>query len=134
MTAEQTPKPTRKQLREFGFLIGLAFPILIGWLFPYLRGHAFLGWTIWIAIPALVLAIAFPQGLASVYRVWMAIGHGLGWINSHIILGIIFYFVLLPIATLARAFGHDPLHRTRHNGPSYREGRNHHKINLKQFF
>ena len=30
---------SKKQLREFGLLIGFGFPILIGWLLPALFGH-----------------------------------------------------------------------------------------------
>ena len=32
---------TKKQLREFGLLIGFGFPILIGWLLPSIFGHEF---------------------------------------------------------------------------------------------
>ena len=34
-------------------------------------------------------------------------GHGLGWINSHLILGLIYLVVLQPIAIAMRLLGHD---------------------------
>ena len=40
----------KKQLREFGFLIGFGLPISIGWIIPSLGGHGFRGWTLWVAI------------------------------------------------------------------------------------
>jgi hypothetical protein len=113
--------PSRRQLREFGLLIGLVFPILLGWLLPALHGHPFRLWTLWIGAPALVLCLAWPRALAWPYRGWMALGHALGWINSHLILGLVFLLVLQPIAAVMRALGHDPLRRRRTTDASYRE-------------
>ena len=38
----------QKTLREFGLLIGVVIPILIGWLLPSLGSHPFRLWTIGI--------------------------------------------------------------------------------------
>lgn len=120
--ASSSPSTTSpRQLREFGLLIGIVFPVVLGWLLPALHGHPFRGWTLWIGGPALVLGLAWPRALAWPYRAWMALGHGLGWINSHLILGLVFLLVLQPIAALMRALGHDPLRRRRTTGDSYRE-------------
>ncbi len=113
--------PSRRQLREFGLLIGVVFPLLLGWLLPALHGHAFRGWTLWIGLPALVLGLAWPRALAWPYRGWMALGHALGWVNSHLILGLVYLLVLQPIAAVMRILGHDPLRRRRHAQASYRE-------------
>lgn len=40
---------------------------------------------------------------------WEKIGHTLGWINSRILLTVVFYVVLLPFALLFRLFNRDPL-------------------------
>ena len=78
---------SKKKLREFGFLIGFGFPLLIGWILPFIIGHSFRNWTLWIGIPALIFAIARPISLFYAYKIWMKLGHILGWINSRIILG-----------------------------------------------
>lgn len=117
-----TNTPSQKQLREFGYLIGFAFPFLIGWLIPALSGHQFRAWTLLIGIPALILGILAPRLLRQPYRLWMALGHALGWVNSHVILGLVFVLVLQPIAYAMRLFGYDPLRRKKHQGlRSYRE-------------
>ena len=95
----------KKQLREFGFLIGFGLPILIGWIIPAVGGHAFRVWTIWIGIPSLIIGIIHPSLLFYPYKGWMKLGHILGWINSRIILGLVFLIVLQPIALIMRAFG-----------------------------
>lgn len=120
-----TDTPTKKQLKEFGYLIGFGLPILIGWLIPSLTGDGFRAWTLWIGIPALILGLVAPALLKQPFRAWMALGHALGWVNSHIILGLVFIVVLQPIAYVMRLFGHDPLRRQKDNGgKSYREERN----------
>jgi hypothetical protein len=113
--------PSQRQLRDFGLLLGFVFPILLGWLLPALHGHPFRGWTLWIGIPALVLGLGWPRALAWPYRGWMALGHALGWVNSHLILGLVYLLVLQPIAAVMRILGHDPLRRRRSPRESYRE-------------
>lgn len=119
-----TNSPTNKQLKEFGYLIGLGFPILIGWLLPTLVGHGFRTWTLWVGIPGLILGLIAPHLLRKPYKAWMTVGHALGWINSQVILGLVYIIILQPIAFIVRLFGHDPLRRKKHrNIPSYREER-----------
>ena len=104
---------SKKQLREFGILIGFGFPILIGWLIPLLFGHEFREWTLWIGIPGLIIGLAIPRLLHYPYKIWMELGYALGWVNSHIILGLVFILVLQPISYIMRLTGYDPLRRRR---------------------
>ena len=106
---------SEKILREFGLIIGFLFPILIGWILPSLGGHPFRLWTLWIGIPSLILAILRPGILLYPYRFWMKLGLILGWINSRIVLMLVFLIVLQPIAFIMRLLGHDPL-RTKKSG------------------
>ena len=124
----------KKQLREFGLLIGFGFPILIGWIIPQLVGHGFRAWTLLVGIPALILGIAAPHLLYYPYKGWMALGHALGWVNSHIILGLVFIFVLQPIAYVMRLTGYDPLRRRRKGEKTYRENRQDHHTDLTRIF
>ena len=125
---------SKKQLREFGLLIGFGFPILIGWLLPAIFGHEFRAWTLWIGIPGLILGLMAPRLLQYPYRVWMALGHALGWLNSHIILGLVFIVVLQPIAYVMRLTGYDPLKRRRKGETTYREYRQDHQTDLTRIF
>ena len=87
--------PTNKQLREFGILIGILFPLFIGWLIPLFHGHSFKTWTILISLPSVLIGTLSPKTLLYPYKGWMKIGNFLGFINSHIILGLVFIFVLI---------------------------------------
>ncbi|ABM72914.1 conserved hypothetical protein [Prochlorococcus marinus str. MIT 9515] len=125
---------SKKQLREFGFLIGFGLPILIGWLLPVLAGHGFRLWTVWIGFPAFIIGMASPRLLYYPYKIWIALGHALGWVNSKIILGLIFIVILLPIAFIMRITGYDSLRTRRKGEKTYRENRQDHQTDLKRIF
>ena len=125
---------SKKQLREFGLLIGFGFPILIGWLIPLLFGHQFRIWTLWIGVSGLLIGLTAPRLLYYPYTGWMALGKVLGWINSHIILGLVFILVLQPIAYIMRLKGYDPLRSKKKGENTYRENRKDHNIDLNRIF
>ena len=124
----------KKTLREFGFLIGFIFPFLIGWILPLIGGHSFRTWTLFISVPSIILAFTKPLLLLYPYRAWIKLGHILGWVNSRIILGLVFFIVLQPIALIMRILGHDPLRTKKFSQKSYREIKTNHKVNLKKIF
>jgi len=103
-------------------------------MLPALFGHEFRAWTLWIGIPGLILGLVAPRLLHYPYKVWMALGHALGWVNSHIILGLVFILVLQPIAYIMRLTGYDPLKRRRKEEKTYRENRQKHQTDLTRIF
>ena len=127
---------SKKQLREFGFLIGLGIPLIIGWIIPAAGGHMFRIWTLSIGIPILVLGVLKPLLLHYPYIVWMKLGNALGWLNSRIILGLVFLVVLQPIAFIMRLFGYDPLRQSKleRKKDSFREIKKTYKNDLTRIF
>ena len=96
-----------KQERQFGILFAAVFTIVAFW--P--------SWQLWTpnlywlggAGAWLALALLYPKALAPLYKVWMAFGHALGWLNARVILGIVFFFLVTPIGLVMRLFGKDSL-------------------------
>ena len=125
---------SKKELREFGFLLGIVFPLLIGWIIPLITGHGFRLWTLWVGIPGLIFGLIAPYILLYPFKVWIIIGNILGWVNSHIILGIVFMVILQPIALLLRIRGYDPLRKLRKGKNTYRENRQHQQNDLTRIF
>ena len=64
----------------------------------------------------------------------MFIGEVLGYINSRLILGIIFFTILQPIAFFMRILNKDPLKKIVPNQMTYREIKKVNKIDLKRIF
>ena len=125
---------SQKQLRQFGFLIGIGFPVIIGWIVPAISGHLFRFWSLWIGVPLFILGILRPRLLFYPYQAWMKIGLVLGWINSHIVLGLVFLLVLQPISLIMKLFGYDPLKKKKKNLLTFREIKENHKVNLTKIF
>ena len=108
-------------LRDFGLLTGCITAGLFGLLLPWLLELKFPVWPWLIAIVLWCCALVYPRSLSPVYRGWMAIGNVLGWINTRIILGLVFYIVIMPTGLVMRLFGKDPMARKiSHEEKSYR--------------
>ena len=101
---------TNKQLRSFGFTVGGIFA-LIGFWPLVARGEDPRWWAIVVAVCLLVPAVVFAKSLFWPYKGWIAVGHVLGWINTRIILGVVFYVIVTPVGVLRRWLGKDPMGR-----------------------
>jgi len=102
----------KKTLRNFGLITGAIISVLFGLLLPWIFNHDLPLWP-WIITGILWgLAILSPLTLMPVYRTWMRVGYGLGWINSRIILGIMFYVIFLPSGIVMKLFAKDPMTRS----------------------
>jgi Saxitoxin biosynthesis operon protein SxtJ len=99
---------TKNQLRSFGLTVGGIFAGIGVW--PLLIHSAEPRWWSLIIAGALLLPAAiYPHSLVWPYKGWMALGHVMGWINTRIILGIVFYLVVTPIGIFRRWLGKDPM-------------------------
>ncbi len=107
----EIPKPDKRGLRNFGLMMGGVVACLFGLLFPWLASRRFPSWPWIIAAVLWLWAFLVPQTLEIVYRNWMRIGIALGWINTRILLGIFFYFIVMPIGLVMRLSGRDPMAR-----------------------
>jgi Saxitoxin biosynthesis operon protein SxtJ len=99
-----------KQLRSFGLTVGGIFAVIGFWPL-FLRGEDVRWWAVILAGLLMVPALVFPRSLSWIYKWWMALGHIMGWINTRIILGVVFYLVVTPIGRIRRLFGKDPMGR-----------------------
>ena len=103
----------RRQLVTFGVTMAIAFAVVAA-LRTWRRGFD----TIAVAagiIAALFALVAFiaPPMLAPVHRIWMRFAGALGWINTRILLILIFYLVVTPLGLLMRLFRRPPLDMAR---------------------
>ena len=99
------------EMRKFGFTMGAVIVTLFGLLLPWLLEHDYPLWP-WITAGVFWLAAAAaPASLVPVHSAWLRIGHALGWINTRIILGLMFYTVFLFVAVLMKLLGKDPMSR-----------------------
>ncbi len=123
MDARPGHQAATKELRTFGLLVGTIFGIIGVWPL-LLRGEVPRWWAVTIAALLLGIGVVFPRALGPVHRLWMKVGHVLGWVNTRIILGVIFYGLFTPMGLIRRALGKDSVRRAFEQGAeTYRERR-----------
>ncbi|HZN04217.1 MAG TPA: SxtJ family membrane protein [Candidatus Polarisedimenticolia bacterium] len=99
-----------KTLRSFGLLVGGVWGLIGLWPLVWRREPPRL-WALGLMAVLVGLGLVFPQALRQPYRGWMALGHALGWINTRILLGLVFYLLVTPMGFVMRLFGRDPMRR-----------------------
>jgi hypothetical protein len=98
----------RKELRQFGLLVGAIFTVIGLWPLVFL-GEPLHLWAIVIGGLLIVCGGSLPSVLAPIHKGWMWVGHILGWINTRILLGIVFYALFTPIGLVFRLMGKDTM-------------------------
>lgn len=115
-------KTTRNDLRKFGLTFSGILVLLFGIVIPLIKNwHGWLNlfsnleyWPIWpwvLAITITCWAFIHPKSLSLFYQAWMKFADIAAWINTRIILLIMFYFLIMPTGFLLRLFGYDPMCR-----------------------
>ena len=98
-------------LRNFGLTTGLIVAVLFGIFFPWLFGRGFPLWP-WVLSAVLVTwALIAPSTLRRVYQRWMRLGLLISRVTTPLVLGIVFYIVIMPFGLVRRMFGRDPMSR-----------------------
>ena len=111
MQASDIPELDRDELRKFGLTTGAIVAVLFGGLIPWIWDFRYPTWP-WIVFGVLAaFAILAPMLLQSVHRTWMRIGLAISKVTTPIILGIVFFLVIMPIGIVIRLAGRDPLRR-----------------------
>lgn len=99
----------KNNLRKFGIIMGMAFLAIT--LFILIRqGKGILPASIISAI-FFISALVTPVLLKPIYIFWMRLALILSWINTRLILLIIFYLIFTPLGLAMRLFGVDLLER-----------------------
>ncbi len=101
---------SQKELKKFGIILScILFAIAA---LQFLKGRASI--ALWLGVIAgvvLLAAIFFTNFIKPVYWLLSRIGKIIGWVNTKILLVIIYYFLFTPIGLLRKLFKGDPLDR-----------------------
>ena len=99
------------ELRKFGYVMAGFFGLIFGLFLPWLWSTGWPRWPWIVAAAFIFLATVWPMALNWIHKVWLRIGEVLGWINTRIILGIVYVLVFSPLGLVMRLFGHDTLRK-----------------------
>ena len=106
-----TQMPERTELRNFALIVAGMVVLFFGALVPWLWSWRFPAWPWYVAGSLVAWGLAAPLSLRLPHRLWMALGHGLGWVNTRLLLAIIFYLLITPMGLIMRLLGSDPMRR-----------------------
>jgi hypothetical protein len=103
--------PSPRELRWFG-LIFAAFFGVVGLIVWRQTGSPAAPRVIWIAAGVIAAVYyAVPPMRRALYLGWLYATYPLGWVVSHVLLGIIYFGVMMPIGLAMRLLGRDPMTR-----------------------
>ena len=107
------PKPApseKKQIRQFSVAMGAFLAAVINTIIWYKNGAP--NNVLYLVAGVFAgIGLALPAVMKPFFRLWMKIAHGLGYVNTRLILGLVFYVMFTPIGLLTRLFRIDFLDR-----------------------
>ena len=103
--------------RSFGIVFFIVFLIVA--FYPFFNNEDIRVWSLFIAIIFLILGLLNSKILTPLNSVWFRFGLLLGKIVSPVIMGIIFFTIVTPIAFFMRILGKDLLNLRYNNDKSY---------------
>jgi hypothetical protein len=95
--------------RSFGLLFTVVSGLVGAWMLW--KDHRFAGVAFGIAALFLLAALTFPRILRPLNVAWMHLGLLLNRVVSPVVMGVIYFALVTPIATVMRLRGRDVLQR-----------------------
>jgi Saxitoxin biosynthesis operon protein SxtJ len=89
-------------LRQFCFSMALGFGLFFYLLLPWIFNYHHPVWAIIVAAIFFALALINPIWSYPIYYLWRPVAHVMGWVNSHLLLGLVFYGLFFPIGGFMR--------------------------------
>lgn len=103
-------KLSPKELRKFGLVTAVMLILFFDFLIPWIWDIARPVWPLYPAVILVSMALITPAALGPVYNIWMRFAEALGWVNTRIILSVIFFVLFFPFGIVMRMFN-DPMRR-----------------------
>ncbi|NQS99169.1 MAG: sxtJ [candidate division Zixibacteria bacterium] len=100
----------KKRLRTFGWGLTGVF-VIIGTIKLLIAESPGLNWQYIAAGSAAVVNLAAPILIWPIYKAALFVAHYLGWFNTRLLLGLIFFLMFTPLALIFRLLRKDLLDR-----------------------
>jgi len=120
------------QARKTALIVAGAFLLLAAWNFYRHRVTVvmILGG---VALGLILIGLLIPPAARAFHFGWMKFAAVLGYINSRILLFLLFYFLITPYGWIAKLFGRDTLNRRARPRESYWISRENSRQTKEQF-
>jgi len=101
-------KAEKREIKKFGMGLTVLLCFIGGWQLYKGNINVYV-WFFGFAGLVLVLSFFAPIILKPLYKVTRTVGDAIGWVNTRILLSIIFYVIFTPIGILSRLLRKDLL-------------------------
>jgi glucan phosphoethanolaminetransferase (alkaline phosphatase superfamily) len=128
----ETRPVTDAQARKTALIVAGVLLVVAAW--NYHRGRL----TVVLVLASIGAALVFigllvPPLARRFHTFWMRVALLLGWVNSRVLLGLMFYGVFAPYNLIGRLVRRDPLNRRKPPRDSYWTARKHTRQTKEQF-
>ena len=112
---------TLREIRSFGLVFSLLVVLIFAGLMPWLFNQSIFVWPFVVSTATAVLALLAPSALRPLHSLFIKLGTFLGFINTRILLFIIFFGLFLPVNIIMWLVRRDILGRKPSTVDSYRK-------------
>ena len=125
-------KPKIGSNRSFGIVFFIVFLIISLW--PLLNSNEIRIWSLIVSIIFLTLGLINSKALTPLNKLWFKFGIFLGNIISPIVMGIIYFAVVTPIALLLKIINKDVLSLKKTKNGSYWKNKEKYNSSMRNQF
>ena len=104
--------PSARELRQFA---GIWLPLFAAFagLVIYRSGGVSTALAVWTIAAAIAgIGVVSPDWIRPLYVGWMGAAYPIGWVVSHLVLGIVYFGLFTFVGLLMRVFRYDPMDRS----------------------
>ena len=121
MNTPTRPVATLKEIRSFGLIFSLLVVLIFAGLMPWLFNQSMSVWPFVVSTVTALLALLAPSALRPLHSLFIKLGTLLGFINTQILLFIVFFGLFLPVGIIMWLVRRDILGRKPSTDDSYRK-------------
>lgn len=104
-----TTAPVKMSDRSFGIMFSVMFALAYGIIWYFFGSEQ--RWLAGLAVVTVLTSLLYPILLLPFNRLWGRLGLRIAGLNNHLLLGLFFFLIILPMGLLMRLFGGDPMTR-----------------------
>ena len=125
-------KPNIGSNRSFGIVFFIVFLAISLW--PLLNSNEIRIWALLISLVFFVLGLLNSKILTPLNKIWFKFGIFLGNIVSPVVMGLIYFVVVTPIALLLKVFGKDVLSLKKTKSNTYWKNKEKYNTSMRNQF
>lgn len=103
--------PSKKEYQQFGLTMTIAVSLFFAFILPWIFKKTVLCEALYFSLVIGVWTLILPNTLFIIYKPWMFIGNIVGFVNTRLILCIVYTAIFIPVSLVMKIAGIDPMTR-----------------------